>query len=410
MEYIETLPYTVKFFAVKNSKGETTIHVRVGLNRSKSEFKADIVCKEEDWDSEKMQFNSTKAHNNYLNQKLSRIQGKLFDSYITIRNSETKPTAANIKMVYHGEDSKIGSPLILTYLDDYIKIISSKTDEYRPGTIAHYKTLRKYLAVFLSSIHHSNMRINEWKRTHFVQFETHMRTIDHHILKRPIGRATSNKYLAKLKVIFNYALANEIITVNPSVGFNMQRVKGTKEYLTLDEVKRIEDYDFDGNISLDKVRKLFLFSVYSGLRFSDANQLKRENITLESDNNYWVTITQQKTNEPFYRPLFKKAVEIMQELEKDYPDSEYVIPRITNQKVNAYLKVIADFAGVKKCLTHHMARHTFATTILLDSGVDLKTVSFFLGHSSIKSTEVYGKITKNRAIGVVEELNSKLLT
>ena len=95
----------------------------------------------------------------------------------------------------------------------------------------------------------------------------------------------------------------------------------------------------------------------------------------------------------------------MQEFERDYPESEYVIPRITNQKVNAYLKVIADFAGVKKVLTHHMARHTFATTILLDSGIDLKTVSFFMGHSSIKSTEVYGKITRNRAVDVVRELN-----
>lgn len=405
MEYIETIPYSVKFFAVKNSKGETTIHVRIGLNRNKAEFKADIVCEEEDWDAENMKFTDSKSHNNYLNQKLSRIQGKIFESYVTIRNSGTKPTAANIKMVYHGESSKIGCPLILTYLDDYIKIISLKTDEYRPGTIAHYKTLRKYLTVFLSSIHHSNMRMNEWKRTHFVQFETHLRTTNHHIMKRPIGKATTNKYLAKLKVIFNYALSNEIITVNPSIGFKMQRVKGTTEYLTIDEVRRIEEYDFEDNISLDKVRKLFLFSVYSGLRFSDANQLKKENVTLESDNNHWMSLIQIKTGEFIYRPLFKRAVDLLKQFEEKYPDSEFVIPRITNQKVNAYLKVIADLAGVKKVLTHHMARHTFATTILLDSGIDLKTVSFFMGHSSIKSTEVYGKITRNRAVDVVKELN-----
>lgn len=109
-------------------------------------------------------------------------------------------------------------------------MISLKTDEYRPGTIAHYETLRKCLTVFLSSIHYSNMRMNEWKRTRFVQFETHLRTTDHRIMKRPIGKDTTNKYLAKLKVIFNYALANEIIIVNPSIGFTMQRVKGTTEY------------------------------------------------------------------------------------------------------------------------------------------------------------------------------------
>lgn len=408
MEYTEKIPYSLKFFAMKNAKGETTIHARIGLKRRKAEFKADIICNEEDWDAENMRFHHNKAHNNYLNQKLSVIQGKVFESYITIRNSGTRPTAAIIKMVYFGEDSKIGCPLILTYLDDHIKLIKSKTDEYRPGTIAHYRTLRKYLAVFLSSIHCSSMRMNEWKRKHFVQFETHLRTTNHHILKRPIGRATSNKYLSKLKAVFNSALANEIISTNPSIGFSMQRVKGTREYLTADEIKRIEEHDFDGNKSLDRVRKLFLFSVYSGLRFSDASQLKRDDVNLESDGNYWMTITQQKTKAPLYRPLFRKAVKLMQEFEEEYPDSEFVIPRITNQKVNAYLKVIADFTKIKKQLTHHVARHTFATTTLLDGGIDLKTVSFFMGHSSIKSTEVYGKITRNRAMDVVRELNCSL--
>jgi integrase len=355
-----------------------------------------------------MKFNDTKPHNNYLNQKLSRIQGKLFESFISIRNTGTRPTAANIKMVYHGENSKIGSPLILTYLDNHIEIIAAKTDEYKPGTIAHYRTLRKYLTVFLSSIHLSNMRMDEWKRKHFVQFETHLRTMDHHIMKRPIARATSNLYLKKLKVVFNHALVNEVITISPSIGFVMQHVKGTREFLTTDEIRRIEEHDFDGNKSLDKVRKLFLFSVYSGLRFSDANQLKRENVTLESDNNHWMSITQQKTKEPLYRPLFKKAVQLMLEFEAEYPDSEYVLPRITNQKVNAYLKVIADFTGIQKTLTHHVARHTFATTIMLDGGIDLKTVSFFMGHSSIKSTEVYGKITRNRAVDVVKEIDCAL--
>jgi len=251
--------------------------------------------------------------------------------------------------------------------------------------------------------------MNEWKRKHFVQFETYLRTTKNPILKRPIGRATSNKYLSKLKAIFNSALANDIITINPSIGFTMQRVKGTREYLTIDEVKRIETYDFDNNPSLDNVRNLFLFSVYSGLRFSDANQLKRKNVTLESDNNYWMAITQQKTKESLYRPLFKKAVKLMLDFEVEDPNSEYVLPRITNQKVNAYLKVIADFTGIKKSLTHHVARHTFCTTILLDGGIDLKTASFFMGHSSMKSTEVYGKITKNRAVDVVNSLNSTLI-
>jgi site-specific recombinase XerD len=282
-------------------------------------------------------------------------------------------------------------------------------DMYAPGTIAHYQTLKRYLKEFLIDSDLGKMRIDEWRRKHFVQFEQFLLTKPNDFLKRPISRATSNKYISKLKVIFNTALANEIITVDPTKGFKMERVSGTREYLTADQVHAIETNQLGDNKSLDKVRWIFLFSVYSGLRFSDAMNLKRSNIIMESDGNFYIDVVQKKTQKPLYRPLLGKAIQIYKKFIEEDPESLFVLPRISNQKTNAYLKVIADLCGIKKTLHHHLARHTFATTILLDSGIDLKAACFFMGHSSVRTTEVYAKITKNRAIDVVNQLNKNLV-
>lgn len=408
MEYLENVPYSVKFFASKNKLGKTSIHVRIGLNRKKAEFSAKIKCDGEDWDADLMRFNNNKSYNKFLNNKLMLIENKVLEAFKKIRNSGGRPSAALLKQVYLGNDSGVGAPKLLEYVKQYINESKKIKNKYASGTLAHYKTLLVYLKEYLNQEELAEMRMDEWKRKHFVQFENFLLTRYNPMIKGPVGRATSNKYLAKLKVVFNHALANEVITVDPKKGFTMHRVVGKREYLTRDEIEKIELHELGKNESLDRVRWIFLFSVFTGLRFSDAMSLKRTSIILESDNHYYIEIIQQKTSEPLYRPLLGKAIQIYERFKEEYPESEYVLPKISNQKTNVYLKTIADLCGIRKRLSHHIARHTFATTVLLDSGIDLKTTSYFMGHSSIKTTEIYGKITKNRATDVVKMLDRNL--
>lgn len=408
MEYIEKLPYSLKVIGIPVGDTEVSIYIRLILNRQKTEFAIGVKGEIAEWNNEEFRFDNSRSYNNYLNNNIRDSLGKVYQSYINLRDQGIKPTASKIKAVFKGDESIIKSPELIKCLEEHIKKMQLLPNMYATGTIAHYKTLKKYLLDFLLDNNMTKMRIDEWRRRHFVQFEQFMLTKPNELLKRPIGRATSNKYISKLKVIFNSALANEIIVLDPTKGFKMERVSGTREYLTSDQVQEIESNDLGGNESLDRVRWIFLFSVYSGLRFSDAMSLTRFDIIEESDGNFYIDLIQKKTQQRLYRPLLGKAIKIYKKFEQEDLGSPYVLPRISNQKTNAYLKVIADLCGIKKTLSHHIARHTFATTILLDSGVDLKATCFFMGHSSVKTTEVYAKITKNRAVDVVSKLNSIL--
>ena len=152
-------------------------------------------------------------------------------------------------------------------------------------------------------------------------------------------------------------------------------------------------------------RDFFLFSVYSGLRFSDALALNSENIKHGKKGRLWILGNQKKTGEPIEIPMLKQAKVIYDKYETHRLATGFVLPRLHNQKVNTYLREIMKLAGIKKDVHHHCARHTFATTVLLENGVDIKTVSRWLGHFSVKSTEVYAKVTKDLLENVATKID-----
>lgn len=408
MIHVEKLPYSLKFIGVKNRKGDVAVYARLIMKREKTEFSINVLGTAIDWDQSSGTFKTTKPYNNYLNNSIRDAEGKIYQSFSSLTRSEIIPTVSKIRDVFKGNDSLVKAPCLLTYVDEVIDYKKHLTGEIVPGTIMHYTKMRSYLEEFLHTESMDNIRVDEWSRKHFVQFEAFLLTRKNELLKRPITRATANKSLSKLKVIFNHALATEVIKIDPIKGFKMERPVTRREFLTQDEIKRIEENDLGNNLSLNRVRLIFLFSVYTGLRFSDAINLKRESVTQERSGQYFIELQQQKTKEPLYRPMLGKAVEIYKSMLDENPDSGYVLPRISNQKTNLYLKEIANICEIKKKLTHHIARHTYATSVLLDKGCDLKTASYFLGHASIKTTEVYAKITKNRAMDVVKNLDALL--
>ena len=158
-----------------------------------------------------------------------------------------------------------------------------------------------------------------------------------------------------------------------------------------------------------KVKDIFVFSCYTGLRFQDAQNLKTDNLT-SYNKKAFLRFAQEKTGRAIDIPLLPVAKRILDKY-KDEPERKILhklLPKISNQKVNAYLKTISDLADLKKTLTHHMARHTFATTICLNNGMPMEDVSKLLGHSSLKTTAIYGRITQDRLQKSMERVNKKM--
>ena len=156
---------------------------------------------------------------------------------------------------------------------------------------------------------------------------------------------------------------------------------------------------------------MFVFSCYTGLAYIDAVNLPSSSVRTGIDGQLWIYTTREKTNTPLQIPVLPKALELIEKY-KDSPRSLYsgtIFPLISNQKLNSYLKELADLCGIEKHLTFHLARHTFATTVTLRNGVPIETVSKLLGHKSISTTQIYAKVVENKVGEDMGLLKNKLL-
>ena len=139
---------------------------------------------------------------------------------------------------------------------------------------------------------------------------------------------------------------------------------------------------------------MFVFSCYSGLAFIDAKNLLKRDIQIGQDGGQWIQTKRQKTNQKCDIPLLKKPLEILDKYKE--VNGDFVFKRISNQKINEYLKEIATHCQIDKRISFHLARHTFATTITLNNNVPIETVSKVMGHSKISTTQIYAKILQSK--------------
>jgi integrase len=192
---------------------------------------------------------------------------------------------------------------------------------------------------------------------------------------------------------YTHCLASGWITVNPFLNYKIKIKKVDRPFLSKEELEMMASKKFV-SARLEQVRDIFLFSCYTGLACIDVQTLKRSEIIKGFDGEQWIFTSRQKTDTPSRIPLLPYALGVIDKY-RDHPQCEgenRLLPILSNQKMNAYLKEIADLCGINKDLTFHIARHTFATTVTLLNGVPIESVSKMLGHTNIKTTQHYARI------------------
>lgn len=185
--------------------------------------------------------------------------------------------------------------------------------------------------------------------------------------------------------------------------------KNEREFLSEDKLKTLENYSFPIE-RLDRMRDLFVFSCYTGISYADLIRLTEINLHLGDDGKKWIITKRQKTKTPIKIPLLEKAHELLIKYD-GHPMTEVsntLFPIITNEKLNLYLKEVAGACGIKKNLTFHMSRHTFAITVTLSNGVPIETVSRLLGHTKIATTQIYARVLDEKINEDMAVLESKL--
>lgn len=217
---------------------------------------------------------------------------------------------------------------------------------------------------------------------------------------------TTAKYLQQFKHIITLAKNNGWIQSDPFANFKIRFKKVDRGYLNQDELTTIMQKKIAIK-RLEQVRDIFIFSCFTGLAYVDVRNLNEKDIRKSFDGKLWIMKKRQKTDVQSNILLLDIPKMILFKYKNMLPNDK-LLPIISNQRLNSYLKEIADICGIDKNLTFLLARHTFATTVTLAKGVPMETVSKMLGHTSVRTTQIYARITDSKIGNDMQELSVKL--
>jgi integrase len=302
-------------------------------------------------------------------------------------------TAELVKNKFTGEDQVDYTlcKLIECHNTDQIQVLEL-------GTMKNYYTTQKYLKEFLKEHYKtSDKYLSELNYKFITDFEYFLRNRKPETRQRELGNNGVMKHLERLCKMVNLAIKMEWLDRNPFQAYQLKFHKTDRQYLTEKELKRIESKHFE-IARLDIVKDLFVFSCYTGLSYIDVCNLTPENLVEKTEGSFWLMSHRQKTSTAVKVPLLPQAQAVIKKYENDVKviAEGKLLPTLSHQKLNCYLKEIADVCAIKKPLTFHIARHTFATTITLTNGVPIETVSKLLGHTKISTTQIYAKVIESK--------------
>ncbi|UKJ09177.1 site-specific integrase [Solitalea lacus] len=394
-------------FYVKRNKllanGTVPIYLRITIDGKQTEIASKRYIEPKKWNRMAQKVNGNSEEVKSLNAYLKTLEQQAYEAYHALLKKGSTVTTVSLKNKLLGSD-ETARTLIPIFEEHNQRMEALLGQEYSAGTLERYKTSLKHTTDFLN-----------WK---FNLRDIDIRKIDHHFITeyefylRSIRKCSNNtavKYIKNFGKIIRICLANGWLDKNPFINYKAKIKEVVREYLTAEEIQSITNKEFSIE-RLSIVRDIFLFSCFTGLAYADVKKLKRSEIQKGIDDELWIYTSRKKTDTTSRIPLLPSAIAILNRYQ-DNIECEYkdlLLPVLSNQKMNAYLKEIADLCGIKKQLTYHIARHTFATTVTLSNGVPIESVSKMLGHINIKTTQHYAKILDIKVSEDMKRLKLKL--
>jgi len=264
--------------------------------------------------------------------------------------------------------------------------------DFAVATIKKYRYSLNSLIRFLKSMYNKpDIRLCDLDHKFVESYHTYLRTSE------SLMHNSAAENIKNLFRIINISITNRWIVTNPFKGFSCNFVYPNRPYLSEEEIDSLHKKKFAIK-RLARVRDVFIFQIYTGLSYCDMAELTEDNIEIGIDGKRWIVIHRKQTGTRSSIPILPRAQKVLDRYKND-PSciaDHKLFPVCTNQRMNGYLKEIADICEIKKPLTTHIARHTFATTITLSHGVPIETVSKMLGHSDLKTTQIYSKVVDRK--------------
>jgi len=379
------------------------IYIRITVNGKRSEFSSGRKIYPHTWDATNGKVLGFSQEIRQLNSHLMKIHTDLFRHADKLKDRGQPLTAVSLKDSYLGLDkpTKMLLEIFQEHNDRIDKLVGK---EFAAGTAERYKTAKSHLAEYLQNeLRKKDIPVVDVDHSFISGFEYYLKT------KRKCSHNTAIKYVVNFKKIIRIAYANGWITKDPFSNWKARLKIVDREFLTNEELQRLMDHPFT-NERLEHVRDCFVFCCFTGLAYVDVKKLTHDDFVIGIDGDLWINTKRTKTKTKSNIPVLPTALMILEKY-KGSPllvDGK-VLPVLTNQKMNAYLKEIADLSGIKKNLTTHLARHTFATTVTLSNGVSIESVSKMLGHKSLRTTQHYAKVLNRKVSEDMQLLKKKLI-
>lgn len=383
--------FTLTFFPRKPrtvGDGEYPLYVRITTEGQKTEFTIGRKVQPTNWDQRAQKSTGRSRRDIELNKYLEMVRSRFYEIHNRLLNEGKYINPLIMKNHYFGMVEK---PKMLC--DVFRETNVKRKEEYERGdmgyaTFSRWERCVTYLEEFMTLTRsEKDIPIKDVTKGFIQDFEHFLR------MSKECANNTTVRYLRYLKNVLQYALANKWISDDPFSGKRFKRTKAERTFLTEPELQRMMALDLKAFPRIETVRDTFVFCCFTGLAFIDVQTLRRTDISTDSDGMMWIRKAREKTSELSVIPLLDVPKAIMQKYE-NHPvalSKGAVLPVMSNQKVNAYLKELADLAKIQKHLTSHIARHTFAT-MSINNHVPLETISKMLGHADIKTTLIYAKM------------------
>ena len=382
--------------------GLVPIYTRITINGKRIELSSNRFVEMSKWSTEagKMKGNSEEARS--INSHLDMLRIQIIDMQMELVHKKIPVTAETLKNKILGVDER-ARMLIPIFQDHNNKIKELVGKEYAPGTLERYKTSLSHTIEFLQWKYKvSDIEINKIDHAFVTDYEFWLRSV------RNCANNTAVKYIKNFNKIIKICLANDWLDKNPFANYKSKVKEVERVYLSEEEIQNIIEKDFKTE-RLSLVRDIFLFSCFTGLAYIDVKNLTKSHISIGIDGEKWIFTHRQKTESASKIPILPLTQMIIDKYE-DNPQSvnqEKLLPILSNQKMNAYLKEIATVCNIEKELTFHIARHTFATTVTLTNGVPIESVSKMLGHKNLRTTQHYAKVLDKKVSEDMKILKNK---
>lgn len=395
--------FRVLFYLKKNTpkkNGLVPVMCRVTVDGTISQFSSKVDIDPTMWDMKSNRAEGRSSLALEINRHLDKIRVGINGKYKEISDRDNYVTAEKVKNAFLGLEMRYETLLkvFTQHNEDFAKQVGKIKCK---STYYKYCTVYKHLEEFIKTRYRvSDIALKELAPAFITDFELFLRT------EKNCKHNTVWIYMMPLRRMITIAQNNGWIVRDPFAGYEIGMESVDRGYLTKDEIKLLLDAKFNKK-QMELIRDLYVFCCFTGLSFSDMKNLTKDNIQTSFDGKLWIMTRRQKTGVESNIMLLDIPKMIIDKYEGMSEDHKLLpVPNYSTCRIN--IKKIVSACGIEKAVSWHVSRHTMATEICLTNGMPIETLSKMLGHTSIKTTQIYAKITHEKESRDMSALSEKL--